>query len=99
MGSSGWDAVGAAVARRYGAVFVPGGTCYDSRYRGFDGLHMNATGHQVIATRLLPVMQKLLAPARLRAMDYMRRSNQEDDEEIAKAHTRVWAPAGHGSVS
>ena len=61
MGSSGWDAVGAAVARRHGAVFVPGGPCYDSRHRGFDGLHMNATEHQVIATRL-----RLLAPARLR---------------------------------
>ena len=60
----GWDAVGDAVARRYGAVFVPGGACYDSTYRRPDGLHMNATGHQVIATRLLPVMQRLLAPAR-----------------------------------
>jgi acyl-CoA thioesterase-1 len=60
----GWDAVGDAVARKYGAVFVPGGACYDSTYRGPDGLHMNATGHQVIATRLLPVMQRLLAPAR-----------------------------------
>jgi acyl-CoA thioesterase-1 len=60
----GWDAVGDAVARKYGAVFVPGGACYDSTYRGPDGLHMDATGHQVIATRLLPVMQRLLAPAR-----------------------------------
>jgi len=60
----GWDAVVAAVATRYGAVFVPGGACYDSTYRGPDGLHMSGIGHQVIATRLLPVMQKLLAPAR-----------------------------------
>jgi acyl-CoA thioesterase-1 len=72
----GWDAVGAAVARRYGAVFVPGGACYDSAYRGPDGLHMNATGHRVIATRLLPVMQKLLAPARPREVAYMGRSSQ-----------------------
>ena len=71
----GWDAVGASVARRYGAIFVPGGACYDSTYRGPDGLHMNAMGHQVIATRLLPVMQKLLAPTQPREVDYMRRSN------------------------
>jgi len=72
----GWDAVGDAVARRYGAIFVPGGACYDSTYRGPDGLHMNAAGHQVIATRLLPVMQRLLAPTRPRAVDYMGRSGQ-----------------------
>ena len=48
----GWDAVGASVAARYGAVFVPGGACYDTTYRGPDGLHMNAAGHQVVAGRL-----------------------------------------------
>ena len=58
-----YDAVGSAIARRYGAVFVDGGLCYDSRYRGPDGLHMSAVGHQVIAMRLLPVMQRLLTPA------------------------------------
>ena len=97
MSSSGWDAVGAAVARRYGAVFVPGGTCYDSRYRGFDGLHMNATGHQdqVIATRLLPVMQKLLAPARLiiRAMGAqtrrMTRSSKGAHQGLGTCRTRI----------
>ena len=57
------DTAAAAVARRYGAVFVPGGVCYDSAYRGPDGLHMNAAGHQVIASRLLPVVRRLLAPS------------------------------------
>jgi len=72
----GWDAVGNAVARKYGAVFVPGGACYDSTYRGPDGLHMNATGHQVIATRLFPVMHKLLAPTQPRGVAYMGHSSQ-----------------------
>ncbi len=61
-----WDAIGHAVARTYGAVFVPGSTCYDARYRGSDGLHMSAAGHQVVAARLLPVVQALLLPARRR---------------------------------
>jgi acyl-CoA thioesterase-1 len=59
----GWDTVGRALASKYGAVFVDGSYCYDSRYRGPDGLHMTATGHQVIATRLLPVIQGLLLPS------------------------------------
>ena len=84
-----WDAVGNAVARKYGAVFVPGGACYDSTYRGPDGLHMNATGHQVIATRLLPVMQGLLAPARAGGVAYMRSSIQEPPQH----HHPVIRPA------
>lgn len=48
------------IARRYGAAFVPSSTCYDGRYRGFDGLHMNAAGHDVVAARLLPVVQRSL---------------------------------------
>ena len=59
----GWDAVGAAVAARHRAVFVPGDTCYDATHRALDGLHMNAVGHQVVALRLLPVVQRLLALA------------------------------------
>jgi acyl-CoA thioesterase-1 len=62
-----WDAVGRALARRYGAIFVDGSACYDSRYRGWDGLHMTAAGHQVVATRLLLVIQRLLSPAQLNA--------------------------------
>ena len=57
-----WD----AIARRNGAVFVPSTTCYDARYRGFDGLHMNAAGHQVVATRLLPVVGRLILPQKRR---------------------------------
>ncbi len=49
-----------SMARRYGAVFVPGSACYDAGYRGLDGLHMNAAGHQVVAGRLVPVVQRLL---------------------------------------
>ena len=55
-----WD----VVARQYGAVFVPWNACYDPNYRSLDGLHMNAAGHQVVATRLLPVVQRLLAQPR-----------------------------------
>lgn len=51
-----WDAVGRQVASQYGAQFVPGSTCYDPRYRGPDGLHMSAAGHQVIAGRLANVV-------------------------------------------
>jgi acyl-CoA thioesterase-1 len=54
-------------ARKYGAVFVPSSTCYDARYRGSDGLHMNAAGHQVVAGRLLPVVEKLAVPSRTRS--------------------------------
>jgi acyl-CoA thioesterase-1 len=58
-----WDAVRIALAEYYGAVFVDGGSCYDRRYRGLDGLHMTAAGHQVVAGRLFAVIQRLLAPA------------------------------------
>jgi acyl-CoA thioesterase I len=60
---SDWDVVGATLARSYGAVFVDGGSCYDSRYRGRDGLHMSAAGHEVVAARLAPVIESFLAPA------------------------------------
>ena len=59
-----YDQPWGAIARRYGAVFVPGSACYDANYRGFDGLHMNAAGHQVVATRLLPVVQRMLVRPR-----------------------------------
>lgn len=55
-----------AIARRHRAVLVPSSTCYDPAHRGFDGLHMNATGHKVVASRLMPVVQRLAAPARAR---------------------------------
>lgn len=58
-----WDAVGATLARKYRAVFVDGGACYDSGYRGSDGLHMSAAGHQVVAARLLPTIESLLPTA------------------------------------
>ena len=53
-----WDDV---IAKRNGAVFVASSVCYDSASRGFDGLHMNANGHRVVAARLLPVVEKLVA--------------------------------------
>jgi acyl-CoA thioesterase-1 len=56
----------AAIARTYGAVSVPASTCYDASSRGFDGLHMNAAGHRIVADRLLPTVQRLLAPTRRR---------------------------------
>ena len=59
-----YDQPWGTMARRYGAVFVPGGACYDPNYRGSDGLHMNAAGHQVVAARLLPVVQRMLARPR-----------------------------------
>ncbi|MFZ1092296.1 MAG: GDSL-type esterase/lipase family protein [Xanthobacteraceae bacterium] len=58
----GWDAVGRTVARNYGGIFVDGTVCYDSRYRSWDGLHMTAAGHQVVAGRLLPALEGLLQP-------------------------------------
>ena len=51
-----WD----VIAKRYGATFVGSSVCYDSASRGFDGLHMNASGHQVVAARLLPVVERML---------------------------------------
>ena len=50
----------AGIARRRGAVLVPSSTCYDADNRGFDRLHMNAAGHQVVAARLTPVILRLL---------------------------------------
>lgn len=50
----------AGIARRHGAMLVPGSTCYDAGSRGFDGLHMNRTGHRIVAARLTPVVQGLL---------------------------------------
>jgi lysophospholipase L1-like esterase len=80
--------IGAAVAARYGAVLVPGGACYDSTFRGPDGLHMSAAGHQVIATRLLPVMRSLLAPAqRQRGAAFSRMSSREAGHR--RAHRKV----------
>ena len=58
-----WD----TIARKYGAAFVPSTACYDARFRGADGLHMNAAGHQVVAGRLLPVVQRLVVPSKRRA--------------------------------
>jgi acyl-CoA thioesterase-1 len=55
-----------ALARRNGAVLVDSSTCYDPGNRGFDELHMNAAGHQVVAARLFPVVQPLLAGPRRR---------------------------------
>jgi acyl-CoA thioesterase-1 len=59
----GWDAAGRAMARKYGATFVDGSACYDPRYRSWDGLHMTAAGHQVVAARLLPRVEGMLAQA------------------------------------
>src|SRR5829696_4242445 len=56
-----WDKVGIAVAEYYGAIFVDGSACYDHGHRSFDGLHMNVYGHQAVATRLLPVVERLLS--------------------------------------
>ena len=61
-----YDQPWGAIARKHGAVFVPGSACYDARYRGFDGLHMTTAGHQVVAARLLPVVQRLLPGPRQR---------------------------------
>jgi acyl-CoA thioesterase-1 len=68
-----WDAVGHAIAARYGATFIDGSLCYDSRFRGPDSLHMAAVGHQVVAERLLPVVQSLLVPTgRRHTFDFWR---------------------------
>ncbi len=50
----------ASMARRHGAIFVDGSTCYDARNRSFDGLHMNRAGHRVVAARLGPVIRRLV---------------------------------------
>jgi acyl-CoA thioesterase-1 len=51
-----WDATGRKLAAAHGATFVPGSMCYDPRNVGPDGLHMTATGHDVIAKRLTGVV-------------------------------------------
>jgi hypothetical protein len=55
------DKIGVAVAEYYGAIFVDGSSCYDHGHRSFDGLPMNAYGHQVVAARLFPVIERLLS--------------------------------------
>src|SRR4051794_14474954 len=54
-----WDKVGVAVAEYYGAIFVDGSVCYDHGHRSVDGLHMDIYGHQVVASRLLTVVERL----------------------------------------
>ena len=67
-----WD----VIARRTGAVFA-GRACYDGNYRGFDGLHMNATGHQVVAARLLPAVRSALGrPGALTSAPLKRRATR-----------------------
>lgn len=51
-----WDAIGRKLSAQYGARFVPGSTCYSPQHRGYDGLHMSAAGHTVVAQRLMPVV-------------------------------------------
>lgn len=50
----------AGIAQRNGAVLVPSSTCYDASNRGFDRLHMSRAGHRVVASRLAPVIARLL---------------------------------------
>ncbi len=61
-----YDQPWAALARWQGAAFVPSTACYDANSRGFDGLHMNASGHRTVAARLLPVLEQMLSPRRVR---------------------------------
>ena len=61
-----YDQPWAPIARRQGAAFVPSTTCYDANSRGFDGLHMNASGHRTVAARLLPALEQILSPRRTR---------------------------------
>ena len=56
-----YDQPWGAIAKRHGAVFVPSSACYDINHRGPDGLHMNATGHGVVASRLLPTLETLVS--------------------------------------
>ncbi len=51
-----WD----AIARTRGATLVPSSACYDANSRGFDGLHMNAAGHRIVAARLSSTIKRLL---------------------------------------
>jgi acyl-CoA thioesterase-1 len=57
-----WDAFAQALVASTQSVFVDGSTCYDPSQRGPDGLHMNVAGHYLVATRLVPVIERLLAP-------------------------------------
>lgn len=56
-----WDAIGRNLSAQYGAKFVSGSTCYSPQHRGYDGLHMSAAGHTVVAQRLMPVVTGALA--------------------------------------
>ena len=53
-----WDAIGRKLAATHRATFIPGDTCYDPKHVGPDGLHMSATGHEVVAKRLSGVVQQ-----------------------------------------
>lgn len=69
-----WDAVGRRLANQYGARFVPGSTCYDPKHRGADGLHMSASGHQVVAGRLAGVVAGRSVRTRAHAGKTIRRT-------------------------
>ena len=91
-----WDKVGIAVAEYYGAIFVDGGSCYDSRYRSFDGLHMNVYGHEVVARRLLPVLQKLVSPKKETAKAQPDGPNATPPETAARSHPKRIERQMHG---
>ncbi len=59
-----YDEPWGSLARQNGGVLVPSSDCYDAGSRGFDGLHMNAGGHDIVAARLLPTVQRLISPTR-----------------------------------
>jgi acyl-CoA thioesterase-1 len=52
-----WDAVGRKLSATHRAHFVAGSACYDRAHVGPDGLHMSAEGHDIVAKRLVPIVQ------------------------------------------
>jgi acyl-CoA thioesterase-1 len=59
----------ASLAHKYGAALL---SCYDQSHL-VDGLHLDVTGHRIIANRLLPVMEGLL---RTNAVSYLSPSRE-----------------------
>lgn len=78
-----WDAVGRSLSRRHRAIFVSGSTCYAPDHRGPDGLHMAVSGHQVVASRLAPIVEQALF-GRAGTAAYSRRHRIQQSSQRAR---------------
>ncbi len=65
-----FDAIYPALAKKHGILFYPfflDGVAADLKLNQVDGIHPNEAGTQIIVTRMLPYVEKLIAQARAKS--------------------------------